>query len=167
MQAAVDPDSSSWARAAEPGTSSVGQAKRGLASVGPSSGRLDEQVRRAGGQPGTAAGDRPPLARLRLRVVEGGNRRDLRVHGGAELCVRAVARPGDTIAVESPTYFGMLQIIEAGDEDAGGLDLSAPRMCLDALDYATRRHSQRGHRHFQFSEPAGSCMPTEKKRLFG
>jgi len=28
------------------------------------------------------------------------------------LCLQAVARPGDTIAVESPTYFGMLQAIE-------------------------------------------------------
>ena len=29
------------------------------------------------------------------------------------LCLRAVAREGDTIAVESPTYFGVLQLIES------------------------------------------------------
>lgn len=29
------------------------------------------------------------------------------------LCVRAVANPGDTIALESPTYFGLLQILES------------------------------------------------------
>jgi len=29
------------------------------------------------------------------------------------LCLRAVAKPGDTIAVESPTFFGMLQAIES------------------------------------------------------
>ena len=27
------------------------------------------------------------------------------------LCLRAVAGPGDTIAVESPTYYGILQMI--------------------------------------------------------
>ena len=29
------------------------------------------------------------------------------------LCLRAVANPGDTIAIESPTYFGILQTIES------------------------------------------------------
>ncbi|MBI3875549.1 MAG: PLP-dependent aminotransferase family protein, partial [Verrucomicrobia bacterium] len=29
------------------------------------------------------------------------------------LCLRAVAKPGDTIAIESPAYFGFLQIIES------------------------------------------------------
>ena len=36
--------------------------------------------------------------------------------GGMEalaLCLRAVAKEGDTIAVESPTYFGILQLIES------------------------------------------------------
>jgi len=35
--------------------------------------------------------------------------------GGTEalaICLRAVAKPGDVIAVESPTYFGVLQVIE-------------------------------------------------------
>ncbi|MBX7099597.1 MAG: PLP-dependent aminotransferase family protein [Myxococcaceae bacterium] len=35
--------------------------------------------------------------------------------GGMEalhLCLRAVTKPGDTVAVESPTYFGILQLIE-------------------------------------------------------
>ena len=27
--------------------------------------------------------------------------------------VTAVARPGDTIAIESPTYFGLLHVLEA------------------------------------------------------
>src|SRR5579871_4762083 len=29
------------------------------------------------------------------------------------LCLRAVAKPGDTIAIESPTFFGILQMIES------------------------------------------------------
>lgn len=56
------------------------------------------------------------------------------------LCLRAVAKAGDTIAIESPTYFGVLQIIE-------GLGMKAleiptnPRdgMSLEALDLATQK----------------------------
>jgi len=37
-------------------------------------------------------------------------------HGGIEavnLALRAVANPGDTVAVESPTFFGLLQVLES------------------------------------------------------
>ena len=61
------------------------------------------------------------------------------------LAVRAVARPGDVIAIESPTYFAVLQIIESLGMKAikipthprGGMD-------LDALSRAIRKHSVRG-----------------------
>jgi DNA-binding transcriptional MocR family regulator len=67
--------------------------------------------------------------------------------GGMEalnLAVRAVARPGDVIAIESPTYFAVLQIIESLGMKAieipthprGGMD-------LDALARAVRRHRVR------------------------
>jgi DNA-binding transcriptional MocR family regulator len=81
--------------------------------------------------------------------------------------VRAVARPGDTIAVESPTYFGLLQIIESLGMKT--LEVSTyPRhgMCLDALEYATRRRKVSAVIvTSNFQNPLGSCMPTEKKRL--
>jgi DNA-binding transcriptional MocR family regulator len=52
---------------------------------------------------------------------------------GLNLALRAVAKPGDLIAIESPTYFGILQIIESLGMKAleitttcgGGLDVSA------------------------------------------
>lgn len=56
------------------------------------------------------------------------------------LCLRAVAKAGDTIAIESPTYFGVLQIIE----NLGMKALEIPTnprsgISLDALDLATQK----------------------------
>lgn len=64
-------------------------------------------------------------------------------HGAMEalnLCIRAVAKPGDTIAVESPTYFGFLQIFESLGIKA--LEIPThPRdgISLEALEFATDR----------------------------
>jgi len=64
-------------------------------------------------------------------------------HGCMEalnLCVRAVARPGDTIALESPTFFGLLQILESLQIKA--LEIPThPRegISLEALEFALDR----------------------------
>jgi len=64
-------------------------------------------------------------------------------HGAMEavnVCVRAVARPGDTIAVESPTYFSLLQVFESLQIKA--LEIPThPRegISLDALEFALER----------------------------
>ncbi len=67
--------------------------------------------------------------------------------GGMEalnLAVRAVARPGDVIALESPTYFALLQIIESLGMKAIEIP-THPRtgMDLDALSRAIRKHRVR------------------------
>lgn len=82
------------------------------------------------------------------------------------LCLRAVAQPGDTIAIESPTYFGILQLIESLGMRAVEIP-TYPRegVCLDALAYALE------HQEIQaclfvlnYNNPLGSCMPDEKKQ---
>jgi DNA-binding transcriptional MocR family regulator len=82
------------------------------------------------------------------------------------LCLRAVAKPGDVIAIESPAFFGILQIIESLgmrvceiptypregiclDELAARLTCCKIKACVFTLNY---------------SNPLGSCMPDEKKR---
>jgi len=58
------------------------------------------------------------------------------------LCLRAVTRPGDTVALESPTYYGFLQILQALGLKAleipthprTGLSLEALELALDAHD---------------------------------
>jgi len=67
--------------------------------------------------------------------------------GGMEalnLAVRAVAQPGDVVAIESPTYFAILQIIESLGMKAIEIP-THPRngMDLDALAIAIRKHAVR------------------------
>ena len=82
------------------------------------------------------------------------------------LCLRAVTRPGDTVVVESPVYFGFLQILE-------GLNLKAleipthPRdgMCLDALETALSKHRVAAvFVSANFQNPLGSIMLEKNKK---
>lgn len=61
------------------------------------------------------------------------------------LCLRAVTKPGDTVAVESPTYYVMLQLLEA----MGLRALEIPThpetgISVDALELATRKPANEG-----------------------
>jgi DNA-binding transcriptional MocR family regulator len=83
------------------------------------------------------------------------------------LALRAVAGPGDTIALESPTYFTLLQIIES----LGMKALEVPThprdgISLDALDLATQKPGavKAALVISNFSNPLGSLMPEENKR---
>jgi DNA-binding transcriptional MocR family regulator len=82
------------------------------------------------------------------------------------LCIRAVTRPGDTVAVESPNYFGIFQsletlglkVIEISSDSATGLD-------LDGLQTALRKYPIKACVVVpNFNNPLGSCMPDEKKK---
>jgi DNA-binding transcriptional MocR family regulator len=84
------------------------------------------------------------------------------------LCLRAVAKPGDTILLESPTYYGVLQIIESLGMCA--LELPThPRqgINLDALEYALEQQEVKACLLSpNFNNPLGSCMPeANKERL--
>lgn len=80
--------------------------------------------------------------------------------------LRAVAKAGDIIAVESPTYFCILQIIES----LGMLALeisSCPEhgMDLDALEQALQKVNIKAVITIaNFSNPTGSLMPDENKQ---
>mgnify|MGYP001765974460 CR=1 FL=1 len=81
------------------------------------------------------------------------------------LSLRAVCRPGDTVAIESPAYFANLQALEALELRA--LEIPAhPRtgISLEALRFALDHNRvQACLVHPNFSNPLGSCMPDEKK----
>lgn len=84
------------------------------------------------------------------------------------LCLRAVTRPGDTVAVESPSYYLVLQLLE--NLGLKALEIPAhPRhgMSVDALEIATReRRVAACLLVSNFSNPLGSLVPDhEKKRL--
>jgi DNA-binding transcriptional MocR family regulator len=84
---------------------------------------------------------------------------------GISLALRAVAKPGDVIAVESPAYFGVLQAIE-------GLGLRAleipahPRTGFDVSAFEEAIRSQPVRAVFvtpTCSNPLGAVMPEEER----
>jgi DNA-binding transcriptional MocR family regulator len=84
------------------------------------------------------------------------------------LCLRAVAKAGDIIALESPTYFGVLQVIESLGMKA--LEIPThPRegISLEALSLACERERVKACLLMcNVSNPLGSVMPDiAKKRL--
>lgn len=82
------------------------------------------------------------------------------------LCLRAVTQPGDTVAVESPAYYLMLQLLETLGLKALEIPTD-PRhgMSVEALDLATRNGGIAACLLVpNASNPLGSMMPDDKKR---
>lgn len=83
-------------------------------------------------------------------------------------CLKAVTRYGDTVAVESPTYFGIYQAIES-------LGLKVVEIPADPINGINPEQLQKAIKKFSikavvlvpnFNNPLGSCMPElNKKRL--
>jgi DNA-binding transcriptional MocR family regulator len=82
------------------------------------------------------------------------------------LCLQAVARPGDTVLIESPSFYAGLQAlerlqlkaIEVATHPRDGID-------LEALADALQRHRPKAcWLMTSFQNPLGSLMPPEKKQ---
>ncbi len=82
------------------------------------------------------------------------------------LCVKAVTKPGDTVAIESPTYFAIFQVMESHGlkvveiptDPVTGVDITylesaIPRFNIKACLFVNN-----------FNNPLGSCMPDENKK---
>ncbi|MDR7307861.1 PLP-dependent aminotransferase family protein [Rhodoferax saidenbachensis] len=83
------------------------------------------------------------------------------------LALRAVAQPGDTIAVESPTFYGLLQVLEALGFRALEIPTSPQTgISLDALEMAMQTYDNIKAvvvvPHLQ--NPLGSIMPDAHKQ---
>ena len=93
-------------------------------------------------------------------------------HGCIEainLALRAVTRPGDAVAVESPTFYGLLQILESLGLRAVEIPTSpATGMSLDALAFALSQATDSAIRAVvcmpTFHNPLGCVMPDENKQ---
>lgn len=82
------------------------------------------------------------------------------------LCLRAVTKPGDTVAVESPGYYLMLQLLETLGLKALEIPCD-PRtgMSVEALELASRNGGIAACLLVaNGSNPLGSLMPDDKKR---
>jgi DNA-binding transcriptional MocR family regulator len=132
--------------------------------------RADE---RAGGLFAMTPGYEPLRAQIARRALTAGCTLapdEIVVTNGAQeaidLCLRAVCRPGDTIAVESPVYYGILQAVE-------GYGLRAlpvathPRDGVDvaALENALVQNAVRACVLISnFHNPLGGTIPEATKR---
>jgi DNA-binding transcriptional MocR family regulator len=83
-----------------------------------------------------------------------------------DLALQTVARPGDTIAIESPTFYGCLQaaerlglhVVEIPTHPSKGID-------LDALSRAIAKYSIRACWFMTtLHHPTGAIVPLDKKR---
>jgi DNA-binding transcriptional MocR family regulator len=82
------------------------------------------------------------------------------------LCLRAVAKPGDVIGIESPTFFGILQIIESLGMRACEVP-TCPRegVCLEQLARRLKCCDIKACVFvLNYNNPLGSCMPDDHKR---
>jgi DNA-binding transcriptional MocR family regulator len=82
------------------------------------------------------------------------------------LCLRAVARAGDTIAVESPAYYGILQLVEGLGMRALEIPVNpGTGLDLDILEQSLKRHRIKACLAVtNFSNPVGSLMPDASKK---
>ena len=89
--------------------------------------------------------------------------------GGTEalmLCLRAVTKPGDVVAVESPTYFCVLQAIE----ELGLKALEIPMHPRDGMEVEALERAVATRRIAacvavpNFNNPLGSLMPDDRKQ---
>jgi len=82
------------------------------------------------------------------------------------LCIKAVTQPGDTVAVESPNYFGIFQALESM-----GLKVVEISSCfiagleLDCLEKALKKYPIKACVTVpNFNNPLGGCMPDANKK---
>ncbi|HXW39650.1 MAG TPA: PLP-dependent aminotransferase family protein [Xanthobacteraceae bacterium] len=154
----------------------------GLAIPSPdllAAGRLDRFLARAartkGAQYntyGVPKGDlrlRQEIARRALRFGAALSPEDIVITCGCmeavTLALSIVTRPGDTVAIESPTYFGLLRALEAlglkalelPTEATNGVDLAALKRALE------RRSAKACLFSSSFNNPLGCTVPDEKK----
>jgi DNA-binding transcriptional MocR family regulator len=91
-------------------------------------------------------------------------------HGCIEalnVALRAVAQPGDTIAVESPTYYGLLQVLESLGLRALEIPTSPHTgMSIEALELALHTHERIAAVALvpNFQNPLGCVMPDDHKQ---
>jgi DNA-binding transcriptional MocR family regulator len=82
------------------------------------------------------------------------------------LSLKAVTKPGDTVAVESPTYFGVLQAIESMGLKTVELPTDPQTgLMLEVLEDMVNRNKISVCLFMpNYNNPIGSCMPDENKK---
>jgi DNA-binding transcriptional MocR family regulator len=82
------------------------------------------------------------------------------------LCIKAVTKPGDAVAIESPTYFAIFQVMESHGlkvveiptDPVTGIDLDHLERAIPKFDIKACLFVS------NFNNPMGSCMPDDHKK---
>lgn len=81
-------------------------------------------------------------------------------------CLKAVTAPGDTVAIESPTYFGIfnimlslgLKVVEIPADPETGIDIQCLAKTIEKVPVKACLFVT------NFNNPTGSCMPDDHKK---
>lgn len=82
------------------------------------------------------------------------------------LCIQAVTKPGDAVAIESPTYFAVFQlmeshglnVVEIPTDPVTGVDLEYLEQAIPKFDIKACLFVS------NFNNPLGSCIPDNRKK---
>lgn len=82
------------------------------------------------------------------------------------LCIKATTKPGDAVAIESPTYFAIFQVMESHGlkvveiptDPVTGIDLNYLEQAIPRFDIKACLFVN------NFNNPLGSCMPDDNKK---
>lgn len=84
---------------------------------------------------------------------------------GLSLTVQALARPGDVVFVEQPSYLGFLNILKAQNLQPVGIPLDDEGPRLDVLERAVIQHRPRFFYTIpSFQNPTGLCVSAARRR---
>lgn len=113
---------------------------------------------------------RKQIARLSFNWGGSLSEDDLVVTAGCmeaiSFCLQAVTKPGDAVATESPTFYGIfrvmqslgLKVVEVPTDPVTGIDLNYLQGALDRFDIKACVFVP------NFNNPLGSCIPDERKK---
>ena len=82
------------------------------------------------------------------------------------LCLRAITKAGDAVAIEAPTYFGILQLLESLSLKAVEIPCNPDTgIDLKQLELAIKKFNVKACLFIpSFNNPVGSCMPDDTKK---
>lgn len=115
----------------------------------------------------------PPLRRaIADRLCESGMKTrpsDILITSGSQqgldLAARVLARPGDSVLTESPTYLGALDVFQSHDLDVVGVPLDEEGMRLDRLaEVLAEHHPRLIYTITAFHNPTGTTMTARRRR---
>ena len=121
----------------------------------------------------TSMGCKELRVQIAQQMVKAGSRlhpEDILITSGCmdsiNLCLRAVCKRGDTVAIESPTCYGFLQSMCALGLQALEIPTHPQEgISLDALGFAIEQNPVKACLVVSnFNNPLGSCMPDQKKK---